>query len=116
MKEIFGKNNLLKKALVMMLIFSFASGMLVGCGERESGKNKVVRLSTTTSVNDSGLLPYLQMDFQKDTGYTLEITSAGTGAAIEKGTPLVEKAADEVRKQALKVVKEAEKKLKETGK
>ena len=46
--------------------------------------NPVIRLSTTTSVNDSGLLPYLQPYFEADTGYTLEITSAGTGAAIEK--------------------------------
>lgn len=48
-------------------------------------ENPVIRLSTTTSVNDSGLLPYLQPSFEADTGYTLEITSAGTGAAIEKG-------------------------------
>lgn len=47
--------------------------------------NEVIRLSTTTSVNDSGLLPYLQPFFEADTGYKLEITSAGTGAAIEKG-------------------------------
>lgn len=85
MKEKFKKVNLLKNALVTMLIISMASTMLVGCGKGESDKNTVVRLSTTTSVNDSGLLPYLQEDFEKDTGYTLEITSAGTGAAIEKG-------------------------------
>lgn len=47
--------------------------------------NPIIRLSTTTSVNDSGLLPYLQPEFEKDTGFRLEITSAGTGAAIEKG-------------------------------
>lgn len=47
--------------------------------------NKRIRLSTTTSVNDSGLLPYLQKEFEKDTGFVLEVTSAGTGAAIEKG-------------------------------
>jgi len=29
-------------------------------------------------------MAYLQPEFEKDTGYTLEITSAGTGAAIEK--------------------------------
>ena len=46
--------------------------------------NPVIRLSTTTSVNDSGLLPYLQPYFESETSYTLEITSAGTGAAIEK--------------------------------
>ena len=45
----------------------------------------VVRISTTTSVNDSGLLPYLQPYFEKATGYRWEVTSAGTGAAIKKG-------------------------------
>ena len=48
-------------------------------------QNKKIRLSTTTSVNDSGLLPYLQKEFENDTGFVLEVTSAGTGAAIEKG-------------------------------
>lgn len=47
--------------------------------------NEVIRISTTTSVNDSGLLPYLQPYFEKATGYKWEITSAGTGAAIKKG-------------------------------
>ena len=37
-------------------------------------ENPVIRLSTTTSVNDSELLPYLQKEFEADTGYTLEIT------------------------------------------
>ena len=50
-----------------------------------SPENPVIRLSTTTSVNDSGLLPYLQPEFEKDTGFILEISSAGSGAAIEKG-------------------------------
>lgn len=48
-------------------------------------ENPVIRLSTTTSVNDSGLLPYLQPHFEKETGYKLEITSNGTGAAIKLG-------------------------------
>ena len=47
--------------------------------------NPTIRISTTTSVNDSGLLPYLQPYFEKATGYKWEITSAGTGAAIKKG-------------------------------
>ena len=52
--------------------------------EETAIENPVIRLSTTTSVNDSGLLPYMQPYFESETGYTLEITSAGTGAAIEK--------------------------------
>ena len=47
-------------------------------------ENKVIRLSTTTSVNDSGLLPYLLPTFEKATGYKVEVQSAGTGAAIQK--------------------------------
>ena len=48
-------------------------------------ENPVIRISTTTSVNDSGLLPYLQPYFEAATGYQWEVTSAGTGAAIKKG-------------------------------
>ncbi len=72
-------------ALLLALIFVFA---LTSCNpqqETTTQENPVIRLSTTTSVNDSGLLPYLQLYFEEATGFTLEITSAGTGAAIEKG-------------------------------
>lgn len=47
-------------------------------------ENPVIRMSTTTSVNDSGLLPYLLPAFEEATGYTVEVQSAGTGAAIQK--------------------------------
>lgn len=47
--------------------------------------NPVLRLSTTTSVNDSGLLPELEAVFEAKTGYQLDIVANGTGAAIELG-------------------------------
>ncbi|KIR02177.1 ABC-type tungstate transport system, periplasmic binding protein [Lachnospiraceae bacterium TWA4] len=94
------KNHLLK-TIAVLLIIALTSLAFFGCSNTKNTettkqseqskqteaavKNEVIRLSTTTSVNDSGLLPYLQSDFEKDTGYKLEITSAGTGAAIEKG-------------------------------
>lgn len=43
---------------------------------------KTIRLSTTTSVNDSGLLGYLLPIFEDEYGYKVEVTSAGTGQAI----------------------------------
>ena len=43
---------------------------------------RTIRLSTTTSVNDSGLLGYLLPRFEENYGYTVEVTSAGTGKAI----------------------------------
>lgn len=49
----------------------------------ESKEEMVVKLTTTTSVNDSGLMEYLRDSFKEDTGYDMEIVSKGTGAAIE---------------------------------
>ena len=45
-------------------------------------ETKVIRLSTTTSVKDSGLLGYLLPIFESTYGYTVEVQSAGTGKAI----------------------------------
>ena len=45
-------------------------------------ETKTIRLSTTTSVNDSGLLGYLLPYFAAEYGYYVEIYSAGTGKAI----------------------------------
>lgn len=50
--------------------------------DSSSPVNSVIRLATTTSVNDSGLLGYLLPVFEKKTGYKVEIASAGTGVAI----------------------------------
>ena len=45
-------------------------------------ETKLIRLSTTTSVNDSGLLGYLLPMFEEKYGYEVEVYSAGTGNAI----------------------------------
>ena len=45
-------------------------------------ETKTIRLSTTTSVNDSGLLSHLLPAFESKYGYTVEVQSAGTGKAI----------------------------------
>ena len=45
-------------------------------------ETKLIRLSTTTSVNDSGLLGYLLPMFEGKYGYSVEIYSAGTGKSI----------------------------------
>ena len=45
-------------------------------------ETKVIRLSTTTSVNDSGLLGALLPVFESKYGYSVEVQSAGTGKAI----------------------------------
>ncbi len=53
--------------------------------EEEEGEERVLRLTTTTSVNDSGLMDYLMEYLKEDTGIVVEIVSKGSGAAIEDG-------------------------------
>ena len=81
--------KLLAVLLALTMLFAFAA-----CGGNSATDgnvtpdnvpaNPVIRMSTTTSVNDSGLLPYLLPVFEKATGYKVEVQSAGTGAAIQK--------------------------------
>ena len=65
-------------------LFYAKDGAPVYAGEIAAAteETKVIRLSTTTSVNDSGLLAYILPVFEADYGYTVEIQSAGTGKAI----------------------------------
>lgn len=73
----------MKKLLAVLLALTMLFA-LAACGGNGAEANKVIRMSTTTSVNDSGLLPYLLPVFEAKTGYTVEVQSAGTGAAIQK--------------------------------
>ena len=45
-------------------------------------ETRLIHLSTTTSVNDSGLLGYLLPIFEEKYGYEVEVYSAGTGKSI----------------------------------
>lgn len=49
---------------------------------KATDETKTIRLSTTTSVNDSGLLGSILPIFENAYGYKVEIFSAGTGKAI----------------------------------
>lgn len=89
----------LRKVLFTVLLSAFALTSCANNNNKEEGSsvsnegstvssqtedsNEIVRLTTTTSVNDSGLMDYLKDDFKKDTNLTMEIVSKGTGAAIE---------------------------------
>ncbi len=82
-----------KNWLLLLVVLMAVALVFTACASTEkeddtevtTPENPVIRLSTTTSVNDSGLLAYLQPYFEEATGYTLEITSNGTGAAVALG-------------------------------
>lgn len=50
-----------------------------------SSAAETIKMSTTTSTRDSGLLDYLLPLFTKDTGITVQVIAKGTGAAIRDG-------------------------------
>lgn len=47
--------------------------------------DKVIKMSTTTSTQDSGLLDVLLPEFAKETGIQVKVIAKGTGAAIRDG-------------------------------
>ena len=65
--------------------------ILFGCQAQEveepivPEEPKVLRLTTTTSVNDSGLMEYLRPYLLEEANIEMEIVSMGSGAAIEAG-------------------------------
>ncbi len=101
-------NTVGAKALIDWLLSQEASDLIAQYGVKEYGEalfslkadkpvstaeipkatdaTKTIRLSTTTSVNDSGLLAYLLPTFESKYGYKVEVASAGTGKAIAAAT------------------------------
>ncbi len=70
----------LSAALLLGMTQAFAMG-----GKEAVPANPRVRLATTTSTENSGLLAYLLPFFTEDTGYTVDVVAVGTGAAMKLG-------------------------------
>ncbi len=70
------------------LASAVAINLLFGCGhtEREDGEfNGVLRLATTTSTRDSGLLDELLPDFEREHKVRVDVIAVGTGKALKLG-------------------------------
>ncbi|MDR0882807.1 MAG: substrate-binding domain-containing protein [Candidatus Adiutrix sp.] len=50
-----------------------------------AGAEETIKMATTTSTQDSGLLEVLLPEFKKDTGIEVQVLAKGTGAAIRDG-------------------------------
>jgi len=48
-------------------------------------EQKILRLATTTSTDNSGLLKYLLPVFEKNSGYKVQVIAVGTGKALRMG-------------------------------
>lgn len=81
----------MRKVICIALFLLSVPGAFAGC-EQNNGKTAaasanpvVIRCSTTSSVDDSGLMGYLEPLFERATGCDLQIVSNGSGAAFELG-------------------------------
>jgi len=59
--------------------------LLSGCSEEAEDAAEVLRLATTTSTRDSGLLDELLPVFEKAYGCRVDVVAVGTGAALKLG-------------------------------
>jgi len=66
----------------VLLVLGVAAAMFTGCGGHPP---QIVRLATTTSTVDTGLLDVLTEAFRHDTGIRVDVIAAGTGQALAHG-------------------------------
>jgi len=78
----FGKEQFMKKvtAVISTIILILA---ITGC--KKELQNKTILLSTTTSVQDSGLMDALIPVFEKDSGAVVKMIAVGSGKAMKMG-------------------------------
>ena len=67
----------MKIILVGLIVCFFSTSGLAG--------DKIIKMSTTTSTQASGLLDVLLPELEKDTGIQVKVIAKGTGAAIRDG-------------------------------
>lgn len=72
-----------KKVFLFASFFALVVAMSACAKKLPVFKDPNITLSTTTSLNDSGLLEYLNPLLLKETGVKMDIVSQGTGAAIK---------------------------------
>ncbi len=68
----------------ILSVFSLCC-LALGCSATPAFAGETIKMSTTTSTQDSGLLDYLLPKFTADTGITVQVIAKGTGAALRDG-------------------------------
>ena len=69
---------MIKISLLFLVLSVFCSGTLAAEGER-------LKLATTTSLQDTGLLDVIKEKFDEKYNVSLDVVSGGTGIAIQYG-------------------------------
>ncbi|MEN6461053.1 MAG: substrate-binding domain-containing protein [Syntrophomonas sp.] len=82
-----------KKSIALLLVLVFALVSLVGCAKEQPKTKKAeapvqtkeLKLATTTSTQDTGLLDVIIPEFEKESGYKVKVIAVGSGQAMEMG-------------------------------
>jgi len=78
----------MRRATILYLSLFLLLSFLPSCGKKEANFEKKIvhlRLATTTSLNDSGLLDVILPPFERDLGVKVDVISVGTGKALKLG-------------------------------
>jgi tungstate transport system substrate-binding protein len=70
----------------LILVVAAVAALVTACASSEASDPEVLRLATTTSTNDSGLLDAILPDFESEFNARVDVVAVGTGQAIELGT------------------------------
>ena len=74
-----------KMLFAIILLAAVLPAVMPTAAHAKKNKIPVLRMATTTSTVDSGLLDYLLPYFEKKYGVKMEVISVGTGKAIQLG-------------------------------
>ncbi len=92
MKHMFNNKKLLSIFLILFMMVSIFA--VAGCEKQTetppsqsvvTPENPQLKLATTTSTQDSGLLDAILPVFEEQTGYDVEVIAVGSGAAMSMG-------------------------------
>jgi len=73
------------KSWKILILYILSISQLLLFGASVSAGTPVLRMATTTSTDNTGLLDYLSPLFQQDTGIKLQWVAVGTGKALALG-------------------------------
>lgn len=80
------KKRIFSVVILLAMMLSMTA-VLTACGSDEDAQESkgTIILATTTSTKDSGLLDAILPEFEKESGYTVDVISVGSGEAMEMG-------------------------------
>ncbi len=71
---------------VYLFLIAMSTSLLLAACATQSTEPQVLRLATTTSTADSGLLDAILPDFESQCGCRVDVVAVGTGQALEIGS------------------------------